>query len=255
MWKNHVFFGTKSCDFSFEKADMSGNTLLYVNQGYQSYKDDKIVYYNDLYIIAQILPLSIQPKDIESYELKDYEVKILRTRYDPISGEFLGIEYCVALDTVKNDPEEQFLDYGYNKDNSELLYSTKKLKIPSSFKGTVFGVHKMQYEGGAFSEEIFPKIFFYFRSTVDRSEKINKYLTYVHLKPFHINPSNLEENFNPAIEFDRAAVVSYMKKVAEKSSQNIKRNADAFFSINHDTEKVLWPSGKRTKADKFALTY
>ena len=125
MWKNHVFFGTKSCDFSFEKADMSGNTLLYVNQGYQSYKDDKIVYYNDLYIIAQILPLSIQPKDIESYELKDYEVKILRTRYDPIGGEFLGIEYCVALDTVKNDPEEQFLDYGYNKDNSELLYSTK----------------------------------------------------------------------------------------------------------------------------------
>ena len=128
------------------------------------------------------MPLSIQPKDIESYELKDDEVKILRTRYDPITGKFLGIENCVGLITVKNDPEEQFFNYGCNKDNSKMLYSIKKLKIPSCFKGTVFGVHKMQYEGGAFSDEIFSKIFFYIRSTVDKSEKINKYLTSVHLK-------------------------------------------------------------------------
>ena len=256
MWKNHGFFGTESCDFSIEKANMPENTLFYVNQGYQSYKDDKKVYHNDLYIIAQIMPLSIQPKDIESYELKDDEVKILRTRYDPITGKFLEIEYCVGLITVKNDPEEQFFDYGCNKDNSKMLYSIKKLKIPSCFKGTVFGVHKMQYEGGAFSEESFYKIFFYLPSTVDRSEKIKEYLTSVHLKPYHVNPSDLGENFNPAIEFDRAAVVRYMKKVAEQSSQNLKRNADAFLSsINHDNEKLLWPSGKRTKAGKFALTY
>ena len=252
MWKNHGFFGTESCDFSIEKANIPENTLFYLNQGYESYKDDKKVYYNDLYIIAQIMPLSIQPKDIESYELKDDEVKILRTRYDPITGKFLGIEYCVGLITVKNDPEEQFFNYGCNKDNSKMLYSIKKLKIPSCFKGTVFGVHK----GGAFSEESFCKIFFYLPSTVDRSEKINKYLTSVHLKPFQVNPSDLGENFNPAMEFDSAAVVSYMKKVAEQSFQNLKRNADVFLSsINHDNEKLLWPGGKRTKADKFALTY
>ena len=47
-----------------------------------------------------------------------------------------------------------------------------------------------------------------------------------------------------------------MKKVAEQSSQNLKRNADAFLSsINHDNEKLLWPNGKRTKEDKFALIY
>ena len=44
--------------------------------------------------------LAQQPKDIESYELKDDEVKILRPSYDPITGEFLGIEYCVALIAV-----------------------------------------------------------------------------------------------------------------------------------------------------------
>ena len=114
----------------------------------------------------------------------------------------------------------------------------------------------MQYEGGAFSEEHFSQIFFYLPSTVDNSEKINKYLTSVHLKPFHVDISSLGENFNPALNFDRSAVVSYMKKVAEQSSQNLKRNADAFlFSVNHDNEKLLWPGGKTTKSDKFLLTY
>ena len=78
MWKNYGFFGTESCDFSIEKANMPESTVYYVNQGHQSYKDSKKVYYNDVFIIAQIMPLSMQPKDIESYQLKDDEVKILR---------------------------------------------------------------------------------------------------------------------------------------------------------------------------------
>ena len=111
MWKSHGFFDTESCDFSIEKASMPENTLYYINQGYQSYKNSKKVYYNDVYIIAQILPLAMQSKDIGSYQLKDDEVlRILRTRYDPISGEFLGIEYCIGLITVKNDADEQFFD-------------------------------------------------------------------------------------------------------------------------------------------------
>ena len=68
------------------------------------------------------MPLAHQPKDIESYELKQDEVKILRHRYDLVSGEFLGIEYCVALVTVRNDPEEQFFDHGYIKENSKVLF-------------------------------------------------------------------------------------------------------------------------------------
>ena len=79
------------------------------------------------------MPLAQQPKDIESCELNDNEVKILRARYDPISNKLLGIECCVALVTVRNDPEEQFFDYGYHKENSKVLYSTRKLKVPNSF--------------------------------------------------------------------------------------------------------------------------
>ena len=236
---------------------MPENTLFYVNQGYQSYKDNKKVYYNDIFIIAQIMPLAHQPKDIKSYVLNDDEVKILRSRYDPVSGEFLGIEYCIAVITVRNDPEEQFFDYGYSKDNSKTLYSTRKVKIPSSFKSTVFGIYKNKYEGGAFSDELSSKIFFYLPSTVDRNEKIMKHLTSVYLKPFKVNHEAIGENFDPASnDFVRESVISYMKKVAEQSSQNLKRNADAFLStFKHDNEKLLWLGGKRTKSQKFAVTY
>ena len=257
MWKDFGFFGSEICEFNIEKINMPKNTLFYANQRYQSYKDNKKVYYSDIFIIAQIMPLAHQPKDIESYDLKDDEVKILRSRYDPVSGEFLGIEYCIAVITVRNDPEEQFFDYGYSKDNSKTLYSTRKVKIPSSFKSTVFGIYKNKYEGGAFSDQLSSRIFFCLPSTVDRNEKIMKHLTWVYLKPFNVNHESIGENFDPSSnDFNRQSVISYMRKVAEQSSQNLKRNADAFLStFKHDNEKLFWPGGKRTKSEKFALTY
>ena len=56
MWKDFGFFGSEICEFNIEKVKMPENTLFYVNQGYQSYKDNKKVYYNDIFIIAQIMP-------------------------------------------------------------------------------------------------------------------------------------------------------------------------------------------------------
>ena len=115
LWEDFGYFGTESCDFSIEKANLPENTVFYINQGYHSFKDNKKVYYNDVYIIAQIMPFSQQPKNIEDYELKEDEVKVLRPMYDPVSGKFLGIEYCVALVTVRDDPEVHFFDYGCKK--------------------------------------------------------------------------------------------------------------------------------------------
>ena len=256
MWTRNGFFADECCDFSLKKANMSENTLFYVNQGYQSYKDGKKCYYNDIYIVAQIMPLAHQPKDIESYDCKDNEVKILRARYDPANGKFLGIENCVAPITVKNDPEEQFFDYGYFKANSKMLYSTRKRKIPSSFKATAFGTHKNQYDGGVSLEQELSKIFFYLLSTIDRCEEINKYLTSVYLKPYHVDISDLGMDINPAISFHREPVVKCVKKIAEQSSQNLKRNADAFLAgIEHDNDTLIWSGGKRTVSNKFSLTY
>ena len=55
-------------------------------------------------------------------------------------------------------------------------------------------------------------------------------------------PLFLEKTYR---DFDRVAVISYMKKVAEQSLS----------SQTHDNDKLLWPGGKRTQSDKFALTY
>ena len=44
MWKDFGFFGSEICEFNIEKVNMPENTLFYVNQEYQSYKDNKKVY-------------------------------------------------------------------------------------------------------------------------------------------------------------------------------------------------------------------
>ena len=94
------------------------------------------------------------------------------------------------------------------------------------------------------------QFFFYLPSTVDINEKINR-------KPFHVHSADFGEKFNPANpDFDRKSVVSWKKKVAQQSSQNLERNADVFLSsVTHDNDKMLWSGGKRLQSDKFALTY
>lgn len=78
----------------------------------------------------------------------------------------------------------------------------------------------------------------------------------VHLKPTVVNIKEFGENFNPATSFSRAKVVSFMKKAAAVSSQNLLRNADAFLSKSKQSnETLIWPKGKRTVSNKFALTY
>lgn len=54
----------------------------------------------------------------------------------------------------------------------------------------------------------------------------------------------------------REAVVNVLKRIADLSLQNLKRNADAFLSTtSYNNDTLLWSGGKRTQSDKFALTY
>ena len=115
------------------------------------------------------MPLAQQPDDVDGYDCKPNEVKILRTLYDLQTGKFLGVKQCVALITVRDDDNEQFFDYGYHEKNDSIrLYSAQKTKIPSSFRSTCFSFLKNQYETGALDEKDFSDVFFYLPSTVDR---------------------------------------------------------------------------------------
>ena len=70
---------------------MPENTVFYINQGYHSFKDNKKVYYNDVYIIAQIMPFSQQPKNIEDYELKKMKLKSYDLCMIPLAANFLEL--------------------------------------------------------------------------------------------------------------------------------------------------------------------
>ena len=101
--------------------------FLNLNQSYLSYKNKKKIYYTDIFIVGQIVPLLNQPENIDEYTPKENEVKILRAKYNTATGQFRGLENCLAYLTVRGDFQEQFFDYGYAKDNSKILYSTHKM--------------------------------------------------------------------------------------------------------------------------------
>ena len=122
---------------------MPENAILYLNQGYLSYKDDKKIYYTDIFIIGQIVPLLNQPENLDEHTPKENEVKIVRAKYNTVTGQFLGLENCLAYLTARGDFQEQFFDYGYSKDNSKILYSTHKMKVPNSFSSTIFNRHRI----------------------------------------------------------------------------------------------------------------
>ena len=135
-------------------------TTFYINQGYLSYKDNKKIYYCDTYIIEQVVPLLNPPENLESYVLHSDEAKIIKPKYDHVRGEFLGLIKSLGYLTVRRDDHEHFFDYGYNKENSKVLYSTHKMKIPNSFSSTIFIKHRIQFEAGALSETEFFNVFF-----------------------------------------------------------------------------------------------
>ena len=72
------------------------------------------------------------------------------------------------------------------------------MKIPNCFSTTVFGKHKTQYESGVPGTD-FPNTFFFLPSTVDRIEKLDKYMGSVNLDAVDINVNDFGENLNPSV--------------------------------------------------------
>ena len=204
-------------------------TIFYVNLAYLSYKDNKKIYYTDVYILGQVVPLLNSPEDLKNYELKSNEVKIIKPKYDPISGEFLRLVECLGYLTVRGDEQEHCFDCGYNKENSKILYTMHKMKIPNSFSTTIFNRNRIQYESGAFSETDF-SVFIFLPSTTDRVQEINKYIGSVNLSPINIEISGFGDIFdpfkldyaNPGKESTRESVLKVLKKVVDLSNQSLR---------------------------------
>ena len=135
--------------------------FFYVNEGYLSYKDNKKIYYVDVYIIGQIVPLLNQPENLDEYTSLENEVKICRAKCDTVTGQFLDLENCLGYLTFSGDEHENFFGYSFSKEKSKVLYSIHKMKIPNSFSTTIFNRHRIQYEFGTYSGTDFSNVIFF----------------------------------------------------------------------------------------------
>ena len=132
---------------------------------------------------------------------------------------------------VRGDEDEHFLDYGFSKQNSKILHSFHKRSMPSSFSGTFFNRHRIQYESGALQMN-FSRISYFFPSIPNRVEKISRHMGSVNLLPTDIpedtfevdevpfDPSKLDYD-NPDKEKMTQAVVKMLKKVVDLCNSNL----------------------------------
>lgn len=138
------------------------------------------------------------------------------------------------------------------------------MKVPNSFSSTILKRHTIQYESGAFAENEFPNIFYFLPSTVGKIEDRNKYLGSVNLDALDVDISEFGEKFDPSkLNFNnsewediRKSVLNVLSKVADLSSQKLKRNADGYLTtVPHNNNFPVWPGGKCTQDDRFSLSY
>lgn len=146
FYASYGFFKQQPCDFSIKKTNLPENSVININQAYQSYKDKKKVFYCDCYLLEQVNQCLNPPEYLEKYEFPSNEAKFFRPKYDTLTGAFLGLYETLEYLTVRSDRGECFFDYGYSKENSKILYSHHKMRIPNSFSGTMFNRHRIQFE-------------------------------------------------------------------------------------------------------------
>ena len=53
IWRDYCYFKQQPCNFGIEKENIPENSMFYLNQGYQSFKDNKKIYYADMFLICQ----------------------------------------------------------------------------------------------------------------------------------------------------------------------------------------------------------
>ena len=97
MWKSNGFFGGQKTNLTISKANFSENTLVYVNNGsIFAAKGGQTAVYLDYVILAQILPITNFPDNLDNYQYKDNEVLLYVPLYNTQNGLYRGIKKSLA---------------------------------------------------------------------------------------------------------------------------------------------------------------
>ena len=83
VWQKCSYFKQQPCDFTMEKDNYP--EMFFINQGYQSYKDNK-VYFGDYCITGQVNQCLNPPENLSTPEFQENEAKIYRPRYDMVTA-------------------------------------------------------------------------------------------------------------------------------------------------------------------------
>ena len=82
VWPSYGYFKRQPCDFGTDKKNMPKMLVFYINQSYQSFKDEKKVYYADYFILGQVDQCLNPPENLKEYQLKENEAIINCPRYN-----------------------------------------------------------------------------------------------------------------------------------------------------------------------------
>ena len=109
------FFGDQITNFTITKPNFPENTMAYVNQGSVTLVKSKLAIYLDYVILGQLIPTMNKPENVEEYECKPNETKLINPLYDVDSGKYISLEKCLAFFMVRSDQ-------GEDKAKSKKLY-------------------------------------------------------------------------------------------------------------------------------------
>ena len=149
-----------------QKVNFNENTLTYLNQAYVTVtKKKRKTFYCDYFILRQIVKASNPPHDVVPYTLKECALKMVRPKYNIITGEFLGI------------PRQEVLLMRCSliiglirKSQRSSILTTKK--NPKFLALLSFNRHKLLVESREVESDK-RSIYFFLPSITDRSEEIN----------------------------------------------------------------------------------
>ena len=114
---------------------------------------------------------------------------------------FLGLYQTIRFMVVRGSPDEVFFNYGYDKDQSKVLYSQYRRRIPNSFSRTILSHHSAMIETGEIHSE-FSNINFFLPSITDRIEDVNQCFKNVSISPIDITQKQFDDS--AGCEFNHA---------------------------------------------------
>ena len=91
--------------------------------------------YLEFVILAQILPMANPPPgfDLDKHDYKDNEFSIFMSLYNTQNGLYRGFTKKLGYITLRDNADESFYSYGFDKQNSKVLFCTTKQPMPNIF--------------------------------------------------------------------------------------------------------------------------